>query len=115
VESLLAAAATAGASSAGYVLLRLPREVDPLFRDWLSHHEPGRAEHVMSLVRQMRGGRDYDSGFGTRMRGEGPLAELLGKRFALARRRFGLERALTPLDCSLFEPPAKASPQLKLF
>lgn len=115
VESLLEAAAQAGASSAGYVLLRLPREVNPLFQNWLSNHEPGRATHVMSLVRQMRGGRDYDSTFGSRMRGEGPLADLLSKRFALARKRFGLDRKTASLDCSLFTPPVVATPQLNLF
>ena len=97
------------------MLLRLPREVSPLFQNWLSNHEPGRATHVMSLVRQMRGGRDYDSGFGTRMRGEGPLADLLAKRFALARKRFGLDRKTASLDCSLFTPPVAATPQLNLF
>ena len=115
VESLLETDAAAGASSAGYVLLRLPREVNPLFQNWLSNHEPGRATHVMSLVRQMRGGRDYDSTFGSRMRGEGPLADLLEKRFALARKRFGLDRKTASLDCSLFTPPVVATPQLNLF
>ena len=114
VESPLEAAAAAGASSAGYVLLRLPREVNPLFQNWLSHHEPGRATHFMSVVRQMRGGRDYDSTFGSRMRGEGPLADLLSKRFALARKRFGLDNKLPVLDCSLFTPPVAATPQLNL-
>ena len=97
------------------MLLRLPREVSPLFQNWLLNHEPGRATHVMSLVRQMRGGRDYDSGFGTRMRGEGPLADLLEKRFALARKRFGLDNKLPVLDCSLFAPTVTATSQLNLF
>ena len=116
VEPVLEAAANAGARSAGYVLLRLPHEVNPLFQNWLSHHEPGRAAHVMSLVRQQRGGKDYDSEFGTRMRGVGPLADLLEQRFALARKRFGLDRErMAPLDCSQFSPPRKATPQLDLF
>ena len=115
VEGLLEAAANAGASSAGYVILRLPHEVSPLFRNWLSHHEPGRAVHVMSLVRQTRGGKDYDSRFGTRMRGEGPLADLLEKRFTLAKKRFGLDRARRSLDCSLFTPPRLPDAQLDLF
>jgi DNA repair photolyase len=115
VESLLEATANAGASSAGYVLLRLPHEVSPLFRNWLSHHEPGRAVHVMSLVQQMRGGKDYDSRFGARMRGEGTLADLLEKRFVLARKRFGLDRKRPPLNCSLFTAPRLPTAQLDLF
>jgi DNA repair photolyase len=89
--------------------------VSPLFRNWLSHHEPGRAVHVMSLVQQMRGGKDYDSRFGARMRGEGTLADLLEKRFALARKRLGLDRKRPPLDCSLFTAPRLPTAQLDLF
>jgi DNA repair photolyase len=107
LEAILEAAAARGAQSAGWVLLRLPREVAPLFREWLDVHYPLRAGHIMSLVQQMRGGRDYDSTFGTRMRGNGTLALLLEKRFAIACRRLGLNRGRehTGLDVSLFRPP----------
>lgn len=113
LEALLEAARDAGARSAGYVLLRLPLEVAPLFEEWLAAHFPARAAHVMSLIRQCRGGADYDSRFGTRMRGEGPFATLLAQRFALAVRRLGLNRGpAEPLDCSAFAPPGR---QLSLF
>ncbi|WP_019397398.1 PA0069 family radical SAM protein [Pseudoxanthomonas sp. GW2] len=116
LERVLEAAREAGATSAGYILLRLPHEVAPLFRDWLQAHLPDRAEHVMSTVQQMRGGRDYDSGFGTRMRGQGHYADLLEQRFALAWRRFGYAQARQrPLDCSRFQPPRPPSPQGELF
>lgn len=112
LEALLQAAAGAGASSAGYVLLRLPREVAPLFREWLQTHLPLRAERVMSLLRQARGGQDYDSRYGHRMRGQGPYAELLAQRFRAACRRSGLDhRERTPLDCSRFR---RAHPQGQL-
>jgi DNA repair photolyase len=117
MEAILEAAANAGARWAGYVLLRLPYEVKDLFREWLAVHYPDRAGHVMSLVRQMRGGRDYDSGFGTRMRGTGPLAELLRTRFQAACRRLGLRTGRhQPPDTALFRPPGGASsgPQLSL-
>lgn len=116
LEAVLEAARQAGAESAGYVLLRLPHEVAPLFRDWLQAHLPDRAEHVMSTLRQMRGGRDYESGFGTRMRGRGQYAELLEHRFVLARRRFGYDGLRPrPLDCSRFTAPRPDSPQGELF
>ena len=84
MEDILAAAREAGASCASYVLLRLPHEVKILFREWLAEHYPDRAKHVMSLINQTRGGKDYDSQFGIRMRGSGPYAELLRTRFRLA-------------------------------
>ncbi|WP_137886096.1 PA0069 family radical SAM protein [Pseudomonas sp. 2FE] len=106
LEQLLAAAKGAGAQSAAYMFLRLPREVAPLFEEWLAAHFPERAEHVLSLVRQSRGGELYDSRFGTRMRGEGPFAELLAQRFKLALKRLGLNRREGfNLDCSRFCPP----------
>jgi DNA repair photolyase len=105
LERLLEAARDAGARSAAYVLLRLPREVGPLFEEWLGAHFPARAEHVMSLIRQYRGGETYDSRFGSRMRGEGPFAELLAQRFALASKRLGLNKRDFNLDCSRFAPP----------
>ncbi len=117
LEAILAASAAAGARWAGYVLLRLPHEVNDLFREWLAAHYPDRADHVMSLVRQMRGGKDYDSGFGTRMRGTGPLAELLRSRFQIACRRLGLGTGRhQPPRTSLFRPPrlGRSGPQLAL-
>jgi DNA repair photolyase len=117
MEGILEAAAAAGARWAGYVLLRLPYEVKDLFREWLAAHYPDRAEHVMSLVQQMRGGKDYDSSFGTRMRGTGPLAELLRSRFQVACRRHNLGTGRhQPPNTSLFRPPrpAHSHPQLVL-
>jgi DNA repair photolyase len=117
LEGILEAAAAAGAQWAGYVLLRLPHEVKDLFREWLATHYPDRAAHVMSLVQQMRGGRDYDSSFGTRMRGTGPLAELLRSRFQIACRRLGLGTGRhQPPHTDLFRPPRRdrSGPQLTL-
>jgi len=93
MEDILAAAKQAGAGSAGYVLLRLPHEVKILFREWLGEHYPDRAKHVMSLINQTRGGKDYDAEFGRRMVGTGPYAELLRTRFELARRKCGFDAA----------------------
>ena len=109
MEAILAAAAANGARFAGWVMLRLPREVAPLFRAWLDEHYPLRAAHVMSLVQQIRGGRDNDPNFGSRMRGAGELAELVAKRFALACQRLGLNRDRAPLDTSRFRPPTRAA------
>ncbi|MDW2981247.1 MAG: PA0069 family radical SAM protein [Rhodanobacter sp.] len=116
MEAVLERAYAAGARCAGYTVLRLPWELKALFREWLALHAPQRAEHVMSLVRQMNGGRDYDSDFRTRMRGQGVFAELLRKRFEVACRRhgFGRTRELS-LDATRFVPPRKASPQGELF
>lgn len=108
LEAILEAAAANGARGAGWVMLRLPLEVAPLFRAWLEAHYPLRAAHVMSLVRQMRGGRDYQSAFGTRMRGSGEFAELIARRFEIACRRFGLNRDRREhagLDVTRFRPP----------
>ena len=108
LEAILEAAAANGARGAGWVMLRLPLEVAPLFRAWLEAHYPLRAAHVMSLVRQMRGGRDYQSTFGTRMRGSGEFAELIARRFEIACRRFGLNRDRREhagLDVTRFRPP----------
>ncbi|MBB3226610.1 DNA repair photolyase [Luteibacter sp. Sphag1AF] len=116
IEAILEQAAQAGARSAGYTVLRLPHELKGLFREWLDVHVPDKASHVMSLVQQMNGGRDYDSNFATRMRGQGVFADLLKNRFEIASRRFGLNRAReTVLDTSMFVPPRVASPQGELF
>jgi DNA repair photolyase len=116
LEAVLEAAREAGADSAGYVLLRLPHEVSPLFRDWLQKHLPERAEHVMSTVQQLRGGKDYDARFGKRFSGEGVYADLLARRFALARQRLGFDRGKHQgLDCSQFIAPRRPSAQGELF
>jgi DNA repair photolyase len=120
IEAVLQAAHAAGACDAGYVLLRLPFEVKALFRDWLERHYPLKAKHVMSRVHAMRGGRDNDPAFGSRMRGEGEFAELLSRRFAIAKRRIGFEersRMLrnATLDTSRFRAPAPSTGQLDLF
>ena len=114
LEAILEAAHQHGARAAGYVLLRLPHELKQVWREWLELHYPDRAAHVMSLVRQMRGGRDYDSRFGTRMRGEGPFAQLLSRRFVRAHRQLGFGR-LPALDTGAFVRPRPASPQGELF
>ena len=114
IEAILRAAAAAGASSAGYVLLRLPHEVKELFEGWLEAHAPERAGHVLSLVRQCRGGRLYDATFGRRMRGEGAYAELVEQRFAAAKRRLGLGGGAPPLRTDLFAPPSRDDRQLRL-
>jgi DNA repair photolyase len=116
-ENILAAAAAAGALTANYVMLRLPHEVAPLFSEWLEQHEPLKARHVMSRVRALRDGRDYDARFGTRQRGTGEYADLFARRFAIARRRYGLSGhdARFELDTTQFVPPAADSPQQALF
>jgi DNA repair photolyase len=110
MEAILAGAAEAGARWAGYVLVRLPYEVKDLFREWLAEHFPDRAAHVMALIRDMRGGQDNDPRFGSRMRGKGPLAELLRSRFKLACGRLGLNAGSReqPERTHLFRPPGRA-------
>lgn len=105
LEKVLAAAAQAGATRAFSIVLRLPWEVNPLFQDWLARHFPDRAARVMARVREMRGGRDNDPRFGSRMRGEGVWAELLAQRFRKACARLGLDRDRFELDLTQFEPP----------
>ena len=117
IEDILSAAKSAGASRAGCVLLRLPHELKILFREWLAEHYPDRAKHVMSLINQSRGGKDYDSQFGTRMRGTGPYADLLRTRFDLAKRKLGFDDAEEryELNTQLFKPPRPDTPQMSLF
>ena len=119
LEHVLEAAAAAGATEAAYVIMRLPNELKELFKEWLAEHYPQRAEHVISIVRQMRGGRDNDPNFGSRMTGTGNYAELIEKRFDIACRRYGLNghgapRRRPDLDCSRFRPPALGG-QISLF
>lgn len=116
MERVLQAAAEAGAKAAGYTTLRLPHELKQLFREWLAAHVPQRAEHVMSLVQQMNGGRDYDSDFRTRMHGQGAFAQLIARRFEVACAKYGYEhRGGVRLDTSRFAPPRAPSPQAELF
>jgi DNA repair photolyase len=114
MEAVLRAAADAGARSAGYVLLRLPLEIKDLFLEWLQANVPDRAKHVMSLVRQMRGGKDYDSQWNVRMRGTGPYAEFMARRFHMAVKRLGLNRPSAPLRLDRFRRPLRSGEQLNL-
>jgi DNA repair photolyase len=114
MESILERAREAGATNAGYVLLRLPLEIKDLFREWLEAQQPGRAAHVMSLIRSMRGGKDYDAEWGKRMKGEGVFADLMAKRFKLACERLGLNKEWAPLRVDLFKPPPRTGDQMQL-
>jgi DNA repair photolyase len=115
MEAVLERAAEAGASGAGYVALRLPLEIKDLFREWLDTDHPDRARRVMSLVRQMRGGLDYDARWKTRMKGEGPVADLMATRFKAAKRRYGLNQDWGMLDAGKFRVPPAPGGQLDLF
>ena len=115
LERILEAAAAAGASRAFSIVLRLPWEVNPLFQQWLQQHYPDRAARVMARVREMRGGRDNDARFGSRMRGQGLWAELLRQRFDKACARLGLNRERIELDLSRFRRPAAEAAQASLF
>ena len=108
MESILEASMDAGATRAGYIVLRLPLEIKELFEEWLRTHRPDRAERVLSLIRQIRGGELYQAEFGTRMKGEGPIAQLLSARFATATKRLGLNRSRYRLDTSAFHVPDSA-------
>lgn len=115
IEAILEECAKAGASSAGYVVLRLPLEIKDLFREWLAQHFPDRQTRVMTLVRQMRGGRDYDPEWGKRQKGEGPYAQLIADRFGKAIRRLGLDKPRLELDHTQFRRPLEAGGQADLF
>ena len=116
LEAILAACREAGALTAGYVLLRLPHELKGLFREWLEAHVPDRAKHVMSLVTEMHGGKEYDAQWGRRQTGTGRHAEVLRIRFELACKRLGLKHRGTSaqLDTTLFRKPARRGDQLSL-
>ncbi|MEP1651895.1 MAG: radical SAM protein, partial [Paracoccaceae bacterium] len=107
--------AEAGAVAASSIMLRLPREVAPLFRAWVETHFPDRAARIMGRVRDLHGGKDYDAEWGKRMTGEGPFADLIAQRFALATKRLGLSHKLPPLRRDLFRPPTREGDQLSLF
>jgi DNA repair photolyase len=114
IERILDAGKAAGALEASYVILRLPLEVSPLFRDWLLQNYPDRYRHVMSLIRSMRGGKDYDAEFGKRMKGAGPYAWQISRRFEMATRRLELTRRNIALRDDLFVPPDGSGVQLSL-
>lgn len=115
LEAILTACAQNGAKSASYIMLRLPREVAPLFQEWLVKYMPDRAARVMNRVRELHGGKDYDSKFGTRMTGQGEWADLMAKRFEITLNRTGLVAKLPPLRTDIFRVPPKAGDQLSLF
>ncbi len=115
MEQIMETAVQAGARWAAYVMLRLPYEVKDLFREWLTEHHPHRAAHVMSLIQDIRGGRDNDPNFGTRMKGTGPVAQLIRNRFHVAHRRLGLDSIeRTQLQTTLFRRPGIAGAQMDL-
>jgi DNA repair photolyase len=114
IERILDSGRAAGAREAGYVLLRLPLEVAPIFKDWLLRHYPDRYRHVMSLIRSMRDGKDYDSEWGKRMKGSGPYAWQIGRRFELAAKKLGLNAERRSLRTDLFVAPEAAGKQLVL-
>ena len=115
IEAVLTLAKQSGAESAAYILIRLPHEVKTLFVEWLEQHFPQRASHFMSIIRQMRGGKDNDSNFVSRMRGEGEFARLLQQRFHNACMRLKLNQQRKPLDTSQFRTPQQGATQLSLF
>jgi len=114
IEHILEAAAAVGVEEAGYVLLRLPLEVRDLFREWLITNFPGRYQHVFKLIRETRGGKDYDSSWGKRMTGGGPVAWMIGRRFEVACEKLGLNRNHTKLTSEHFQPPRHEAEQLQL-
>jgi len=115
IEQILEEAANAGATGAGYVVLRLPLEIKDLFQEWLGQYFPDRSARVMSIVRSMRNGRDYDPEWGKRQKGEGAYARLIADRFARAARKFGLDKPRVPLDHTQFRAPVEAGGQPDLF
>jgi len=115
IEKLLEACARAGAVKSHYTVLRLPWEVSPLFEEWLMAHFPERAQRVLSRVREMRDGKNYDATFGTRMKGTGTWAALIRQRFEKASAKHGLDRKLSSLRTDQFVPPKSTGPQIELF
>jgi len=115
LEQILAAGQAAGACSASWIMLRLPREVSSIWQDWLHQHFPDRAAKIMARLREMHGGKEYDSRFGHRMRGDGVYAEMIARRFQIATRRLELDHRQPNLRCDLFRPPGIVGDQLALF
>jgi DNA repair photolyase len=115
IEAILARAYAMGAREAGYVMLRLPLEVRDLFTQWMLAHYPDKLSHVLSLMRAARGGKLYDSTFGARMKGSGPYAWMIGRRFEAAAARLGFDKNRVPLRCDLFRRPLRHGEQLQLF
>ncbi len=115
LDSILAAAKAAGAQSAAYILLRLPLEVGDLFQQWLRAHYPLKADHVMTRVRDTRGGKDYDSRFGVRLTGTGAFADMIAQRFALACKKLDLKPRDYELDTTAFTVPTQSGDQMDLF
>jgi DNA repair photolyase len=115
IERILDSAAAIGVKEAGYVLLRLPLEVRDLFREWLMANFPDRYRHVFKLIRDMRGGKDYDSKWGERQTGTGPIAWMIGRRFEAACDKHGFNKLRTRLTVEHFSPPKPDAPQLSLF
>lgn len=115
LDDILAACKNAGALWANYILLRMPHEIKDLFREWLNEMFPDRADRILKLIRETRGGKDYDADWGKRMKGEGTYAQLLGKRFDIAVNRLKLDRQPPPLRTDLFKPPLAKGNQLALF
>jgi DNA repair photolyase len=114
IERILDSAHAAGAREAGYIILRLPLEVSPIFKDWLLRNYPDRYRHVMSLIRSMRDGKDYDAEWGKRMKGTGPYAWQIGRRFEIAAKRLGLNAQKRQLRTDLFKAPRNGAEQLML-
>jgi DNA repair photolyase len=115
IETILTRAHAAGAREAGYVMLRLPLEVEDIFGEWLLEHFPDRYRHVMALVRSMREGKAYDSTWGKRMTGTGPYSWMIGRRFEVAAQRIGFNRTRQKLRTDLFTRPTRPGEQLSLF
>ena len=115
IDCILERAADAGAAQAGYVLLRLPLEIKLLFTEWLEQIVPNRADHIMRILKEMRGGKAYDAAWGARMRGRGPYADMISKMFRKGLEQYGLNRANLSLDLTQFRPPPKTGDQMELF
>ncbi|MEM6305932.1 MAG: PA0069 family radical SAM protein [Pseudomonadota bacterium] len=115
LEAILRAGRDAGARHASWIMLRLPLEVSPLVQEWLAAHFPDRAERILSRLREMHGGKEYDATWHRRMRGEGPYADMVAQRFEVAIKRLGLKAAAPPMRCDLFRPPREETAQMSLF
>jgi DNA repair photolyase len=115
LEAILAAGRDAGARTASWIMLRLPREVSPLVQEWLAQHYPDRAGRIMTRLREMHGGKEYDATWHRRMRGEGPYAEMVAQRFEVAVKRLGLGKSAPKMRCDLFRKPVGDAAQMSLF